>query len=81
MTSRSWLRTASIPSPSSQVTAAPSPTPSTIGEVPASNFAGTPANVISSNVTRLIMWPPPMNGGIASRISRLPCRIPMPVGP
>ena len=31
--------------------------------------------------TRVIMCPPPMNGGIASSSSRRPCRTPMPVGP
>ena len=62
-------------------TAAPSPIASAIGDVPASNFAGSSAQRDSSASTREIMCPPPRNGGIASSSSRRPCRTPMPVGP
>ena len=50
-------------------------------DVPASNFAGSSAQRISSSETTAIMCPPPRNGGIASSSSRRPCRTPTPVGP
>ena len=39
--------------------------------VPASNLYGSSFQVLCSNVTELIMSPPPMNGGIASSSARL----------
>ena len=43
-----------------------------IGGVPASNLAGSSAGVKRSGQTRLIMLPPPRNGGIASSSSSRP---------
>ena len=73
--------TASSPTPSSHSIAAASPIASPIGGVPASNFAGRSAHVISSRVTLRIIDPPPMNGPIASSRSRRPRSTPIPVGP
>ena len=52
-----------------------------IGGVPASNLAGSSAGVKRSAHTRLIMLPPPRNGGMASSSSSRPYSTPMPVGP
>ena len=61
--------------------AAPSPTASAIGGVPASNFQGSSAQLNPSRRTSLIISPPPRNGGMASSSSRRAHRTPMPVGP
>jgi len=71
----------SIPIARMKSMAAPSPTPSAIADVPASNLCGSSAQVVRSFVTRPTMWPPVSQGGIASSSSRRPCRTPMPVGP
>lgn len=47
--------------------------------VPASNFQGRSFQVEPSRVTRRIMSPPPMKGGMVSSSRRLPYRMPMPV--
>jgi hypothetical protein len=49
--------------------------------VPASNLYGNAFHSLFSNVTLLIMSPPPRKGGIASRIDSRPYNTPMPVGP
>ena len=49
--------------------------------VPASNLYGSALKVVSSKVTERIMSPPPCQGGMASRCSRLPQSTPIPVGP
>src|SRR3954452_4984768 len=77
----SWASTASMPSPSSQRIAAPSPAASTYGEVPASNFHGSAFQRDSKKSTREIMSPPARNGGISSSSSRRAYSTPMPVGP
>ena len=77
----SWARISSIPIARIQSTAAPRPIASAICEVPASNLWGSSVQVDSVGPTVRIMWPPPMNGGIASSSSRRPCRTPIPVGP
>ena len=79
--STSWARTASMPTPMRYSAAAPSPTASAIGGVPASNFQGRSAQVLPSVVTLEIISPPPRKGPIASRIAGVPTRQPMPVGP
>ena len=79
--STSWARTASMPTPIRYSAAAPTPTASAIGGVPASNFQGRSAQVLPSVVTFEIISPPPRKGPMASRISGLPTRQPMPVGP
>ena len=59
----------------------PSPTASAILPVPASKRPGGGWNTVRSNVTSLIMLPPPCHGGMSSSTSRLPYTTPMPVGP
>ena len=49
--------------------------------VPASNLAGTSFHSAPSSVTRMIMLPPVMNGGMASSSSRRPHSAPIPDGP
>ncbi len=70
-----------MPKSSRKPIAAPSPITSATAEVPASNLAGSSAQVTSSALTDEIMCPPPSHGGIASSSSRRPCRTPTPVGP
>ena len=54
---------------------------STIAAVPASKRWGKSACSNPLLLTDLIMFPPPRNGGIDSRISRFPASTPIPVGP
>ena len=70
-----------MPMPDTKSTAAPRPIASATFDVPASNFAGSWPQRISSTDTDVIMCPPPRNGGIASSSDLRPCRMPMPVGP
>ena len=60
--------------------AAPSPTASAIGAVPASNLCGRSPQVVSSACTLRIMWPPSRNGSMRSSRSARPQRAPMPLG-
>mmetsp|Transcript_22187 Transcript_22187/g.88032 ORF Transcript_22187/g.88032 Transcript_22187/m.88032 type:complete len:238 (+) Transcript_22187:531-1244(+) len=52
-----------------------------MGGVPASKRAGGAAKVVPSRVTVSIISPPPCQGAIASSLSPLPQRNPIPVGP
>jgi hypothetical protein len=52
--------------------AAPRPTASAMAGVPASNLAGTSAQVERSSPTLRIMPPPPSAGGIASSSASFP---------
>ena len=70
-----------MPRRSRYATAAPSPTASAMGGVPASNFQGSSLVVNPSRRTSRIMPPPPRNGGISSSRSRRAHSTPMPVGP
>jgi hypothetical protein len=70
-----------MPISDSQSTATPRPIASATCDVPASNFHGSSIQVDESRSTRLIMWPPPMKGGISSSRPTRPCSTPMPVGP
>src|SRR2546430_16396246 len=55
--------------------------PSATLGVPASNFQGRSFQVASLSRTRLIMSPPPRNGGIDSSSDRRAQSTPIPVGP
>ena len=61
--------------------AAPQPTASAMAGVPASNLCGTLFHSAPSRVTRRIMLPPVMNGGMASSSSRRAQSAPIPDGP
>ena len=61
--------------------AAESPTACAIFGTPASNFLGAFAQVALSIVTESTIEPPKSAGSIFSKISDLPQRIPIPVGP
>ena len=81
VSARSCSRTFSIPSALRYSTAAPRPTASAIGGVPASNLYGSSFHVVSWKSTDAIMSPPVKNGCICSSSSSRPCSTPMPVGP
>src|SRR5579883_2352082 len=61
--------------------AAPRPTASAMGGVPASNFQGSSLGSKPSRRTSLIIEPPPRKGGISSSRDRRPHSTPIPVGP
>ena len=79
--------TSSMPMPFRYFIAAIRPTPPQMLGVPASNFQGRSFQEIEQRLvivlkeTSFIIAPPPWNGSISSRISCLPYKTPMPVGP